>query len=125
MRPANILVVDDDADFRHLVIALLGIDRDLRVCGEASDGAAALELVRREPPRVVLMDLMMPHIDGLEATRRIKRMAPGTKVAVLSSATDERYRRLAYESGADLFLNKRDTGAALLPAIRALIDRPL
>lgn len=123
MTPAKVVVVDDDADFRELLVKLLQADPRLYVSGQASDGEAAVDLVRRESPRIVLMDLMMPLVDGLEATRRIKRVAPGTKVAVLSSVADERYRRLAYDSGADVFLNKRDTVTELLPTIRDLIGR--
>lgn len=122
MTPAKVLVIDDDADFRQLLVTLLQTDPRVRVSGQAGDGEAALDLVRRETPRIVLMDLMMPRVDGLEATRRIKHMAPETKVVVLSSIADERYRRLAFDSGADVFLNKRDTLIALVPTIRNLIE---
>jgi DNA-binding NarL/FixJ family response regulator len=121
MTPTKILVIDDDADFRQLLITLLQADPRVRVSGQAGDGEAALDLVRRESPGIVLMDLMMPRVDGLEATRRIKRVAPETKVVVLSSVADERYRRLAFDSGADVFLNKRDTVIALVPTIRNLV----
>jgi DNA-binding NarL/FixJ family response regulator len=122
MTPAKIVVVDDDEDFRQLLVSLLQADPLLLVSGQASDGEEALDLVLQESPLIVLMDLMMPRVDGFEATRRIKRVAPGTKVAVLSSVADEWYRRLAYESGADVFLNKRDTVTALLPVIRGLME---
>ena len=122
MVAADILVVDDDADFRWLLITLLEADPRVRVAGEAGDGEAAVELVRQEAPRIVLMDLMMPRVDGLEATRRIKRVAPETKVVVLSALPDEPYRRMAQDSGADVFINKRNTVTALLPAIRGLVE---
>jgi DNA-binding NarL/FixJ family response regulator len=61
-------------------------------------------------------------LDGLEATRRIKQLAPATKVVVLSALPDEPYRRMAHDSGADVFLNKRDTATALLPAIWGLTE---
>jgi len=122
MTPAKVLVIDDDADFRQLLVTLLQADPRVYVSGQAGDGEAALDLVRRETPRIVLMDLMMPRVDGLEATRRIKRVAPETKVVVLSSIADERYRRLAFDSGADVFLNKRDTLIALTPTIGNLIE---
>jgi len=122
MTPAKVLVIDDDADFRQLLVTLLQADPRVYVSGQAGDGEAALDLVRRETPRIVLMDLMMPRVDGLEATRRIKRVAPETKVVVLSSIADERYRRLAFDSGADVFLNKRDTLTALTPTIGNLIE---
>lgn len=122
MTPAKILVIDDDEDFRQLLVALLQTDPHVRVSGQAGDGEAALDLVRRESPRIVLIDLMMPRVDGIEATRRIKHAAPQTKVVVLSSIADERYRRLAFDNGADVFLNKRDTLIALGPTIRNLVE---
>jgi DNA-binding NarL/FixJ family response regulator len=120
MTPARILIVDDDADFRWLLLTLLEADSRVRVAGEAGDGEAAVDLVRQAGPSIVLMDLVMPRSDGLEATRRIKQAAPGTKVVVLSVLPDEPYRRMAQDSGADEFLNKRDTVTALLPTIKLL-----
>jgi DNA-binding NarL/FixJ family response regulator len=120
MTPANILIVDDDGDFRWLLLTLLEADPCVRVTGEAGDGEAAVDLVRQAAPSIVLMDLMMPRSDGLEATRRIKQLAPKTKVVVLSALTDEPYRRMAQDSGADVLLNKLDTVTALLPTIRVL-----
>ena len=71
--PASVLVVDDDADFRWLLIALLEADPRVYIAGEAGDGEAAVDRVRQEAPRIVLMDLMMPRRDGLEATGRPPR----------------------------------------------------
>ena len=122
MTPAQVLVVEDDADFRWLLTAILHTDPDVRVAGEAGDGEAAVALVRQDAPSIVLMDLMMPLMDGLEATRRIKQVAPATKVVVLSALPDEPYRRLAHDSGADVFLSKRDAATALLPAIKQLTE---
>src|SRR6266481_2422232 len=114
MMAANILVVDDDADFRWLLLTLLEADPRVRVTGEAGDGVAAVDLVRKTAPSLVVMDLIMPHRDGLEATRQIKREAPDTKVVVLSARADESFRRMAHDCGADAFLNKRDTVTAPL-----------
>jgi DNA-binding NarL/FixJ family response regulator len=120
MTAANVLVVVDDADFRWLLLTLLEADPRLRVTGEAGDGEAAVDLVRQKAPSLVVIDLIMPHRDGLEATRQIKREAPDMKVVVLSARADESFRRMARDSGADAFLNKRDTVTALLPMIRSL-----
>ena len=119
---AHVLLVEDDVDFRWLLGTLLDAEPGVCVTGEAGDGEAAVALVLQDTPSIVLMDLMMPHMDGLEATRRIKRAAPATKVVILSALPDEPYRRLAHDSGADVFLNKRDTVTALLPAIRGLTE---
>lgn len=118
--PASVLVVDDDADFRWLLITLLEADPCVHIAGEAGDGEAAVDLVRQEAPHIVLMDLMMPRRDGLEATRQIKREAPETTVIVLSALPGEPYRSMARDSGADVFLDKQDTVAMLLPIIRDL-----
>lgn len=123
MPTAKIVVVDDDADFRQLLVTLVQLDPRLCVSGQASDGETALELVWREAPSLVLMDLMMPRLDGLEATRRIKRVVPEIKVIILSSVADPQHRRLAYDSGADVFIDKRDMVTTLLATIRTLVPR--
>ena len=81
------------------------------------DGEMALSLVRQERPDVVVMDIRMRRLDGLEATGRIKREWPDTKVLVLTHLTDDATRREAFEKGADAFVNKRDIASALVPAI--------
>jgi DNA-binding NarL/FixJ family response regulator len=113
----RVLIVDDDADVRWLVTFVLRRDPNVTLVGEAPDGEEAVSLVRQERPDVVVMDVMMPRVDGLEATRRIKREWPDTKVLVLTSLTDDAARREAFEKGADAFLNKREIATALLPAI--------
>ena len=122
MTPAHVLVVEDDADFRWLLTTILATDPRVCVDGEAEDGEAAVARVLQDAPSIVLMDLMIPRVDGLEATRRIKQAAPATKVVVLSALPEEPYRRLAHDSGADVFLNKRDAATSLLPAIRGLTE---
>ncbi len=81
---------------------------------EADDGVAAVDLVRHEQLHIVLIDIMMPRLDGLKATRLIKQEWPETKVVVVTSVPDESYRRAAYASDADAYLDKRDI-RALLP----------
>jgi CheY-like chemotaxis protein len=113
----RVLVVDDDWEIRWLVTFVLQRDPHVALVGEATDGEAAVSLVRQERPDVVVMDVMMPQVDGLEATRRIKREWPDTKVLVLTSLTDDATRREAFEKGADAFLDKRDIASGLVPAI--------
>ncbi len=118
MAPApRVLIADDTVDSCWLVAFVLRRDPNLALAGEATDGEMAVSLVRQERPDVVVMDVRMPRLDGLEATRRIKREWPETKVLVLTHLTDDHTRREAFEKGADAFLNKRDMASALVPAI--------
>ncbi len=113
----RVLIVDDEVDSCWLVAFVLRRDPNLALAGEATDGEMALSLVRQERPDVVVMDIRMRRLDGLEATRRIKREWPDTKVLVLTHLTDDDTRREAFEKGADAFVNKRDMASALVPAI--------
>lgn len=87
MKIIKVLIVDDHTLVRAGVRALLSLSSDIEVIGEASDGIEALEKIRRNPPDVVLMDLAMPVMGGLETTRRIKKEYPGIQVIVLPSMT--------------------------------------
>ncbi len=113
----RVLIVDDEVDSCWLVAFVLRRDPNLALAGEATDGEMALSLVSQERPDVVVMDIRMRRLDGLEATRRIKSEGPDTKVLVLTHLTDDDTRREAFEKGADAFLNKRDMASALVPAI--------
>lgn len=105
---ARVLLVDDDEDIVWLIAIVLQADPPLKLVGKAVDGESAVAMVRQHRPDVVLMDLMMPGFDGLEATRRIKEQWPETKILVLTSLTENDFREVAYDSGADGFLNKLD-----------------
>ena len=123
MAPApRVLIVDDEVDSSWLVAFVLRRDPNLALAGEATDGEMAVSLVRQERPDVVLMDVMMPRLDGLEATRRIKQEYPATKMLVLTSLTDDATRREAFEKGADAFLDKREIATVLLPTIRLVTN---
>jgi CheY-like chemotaxis protein len=115
----TVVVVDDDPDYLWLVRFILesGSDRT-SIVGEAANGGEALALVLRERPDVVISDLMMPCINGLELTRRIKQERPQTKVILMSAYSEDTYRRIASASEADGFLNKHLIHSSLLPAIR-------
>lgn len=113
----RVLIVDDQVDGCWLAAFVLRRDPNLVLAGEATDGEMALSLVRQERPDVVVMDIAMRRLDGLEATSQIKRKWPETKVVVLTHLTDDNTRREAFEKGADAFLDKRDMVSALVPAI--------
>ena len=115
----RVLIADDDVDIRLLEKFVLRQDSTVVLVGEAEDGEAAVDLVREHRPDVVVMDIVMPGVGGLEATGRIKRDWPATKVLVLTSMSDDDSRRAAFLHGADTFLDKRDLATMLLPAIWA------
>jgi DNA-binding NarL/FixJ family response regulator len=124
-RVTTVVVVDDDPDYLWLVRVILEKRGErITIVGEAAGGEEALALVLHERPDVVIADLMMPRLNGLELTRRIKQERPQTKVLLMSAYTEDTYRRIASVSGADGFVNKHLIHTSLLPAIREVIVRP-
>ena len=124
-RVTTVVVVDDDPDYLWLVRVILEMRGErITIVGEAASGEEALAVVLRERPDVVIADLMMPRLNGLELTRRIKQDRPQTKILLMSAYTEDTYRRIASVSGADGFVNKHLIHTGLLPAIREAIGRP-
>jgi len=124
--PLRIVVADDDADYRMIVRYLLASGADgMTLVGEAADGAYALTLVLRERPDVLITDVVMPGLNGVELARRVREAVPDTKIILMSSYTDDAYRLKASSSGADAFVSKQVINSSLLSAIRDLTGRPL
>lgn len=123
-RPLKTLVVaDDDPDYCYFVGVLLVPMADaVTIVGEAGSGEEALTLVLRKKPDIVVADLLMPRVNGIELTRRIKRELPDTKVILMSAYPTEANKRLALVGGADGFLDKAALINDLLPAIRGTVD---
>jgi DNA-binding NarL/FixJ family response regulator len=117
--PIRIVIVDDHAMVRRGMRDFLDLHDDLAVVGEAPDGLTALEVVAAERPDVVIMDLLMPGIDGIEATRRIKAAQPEVEVVALTSFIEEDRIVGAIEAGAAGFLLKDAEADDLAAAIRA------
>ena len=117
---AAILIVDDHAQLRALMRAIVAEASDLRVVGEAGDGAEAMRLVAARRPAVVLLDLAMPGVNGLEVLQWMKVEHPETKVIIVTVHTEDAYRQAAEASGADAFLLKKTLVTDLLPTIRRL-----
>lgn len=111
----RVLLVDDVAELRELVRIKLELAPGFTVVGEAANGVEAIELAAQTQPDYVLLDLAMPVMDGLEAISHIRRVAPNTKIAVLSGFDRQQLATLAIESGADLYLDKA-TALTELPA---------
>jgi DNA-binding NarL/FixJ family response regulator len=126
MPPLTVVVVDDAPDYREFVrFLLMGLGDAVTIVGEAEHGEEGLAVVRRERPDIVITDLVMPRLDGVELTRRIRQQLPQTMIVLMSTHTEDAYRLMASDSGADAFVNKRVIFEALLPAIRDLIRRRL
>jgi DNA-binding NarL/FixJ family response regulator len=120
----RVAVADDQALVRSGFVVLLGSAADIEVVGEAADGAEAVALVGREHPDVVLMDIRMPEMDGLEATRQIVGAAStaSTKVLILTTFDLDEYVFEALRAGASGFLLKDTLPVDLLAAIRVIAD---
>lgn len=118
----RVVIADDQSLLRRGLAVLLGAAADVDVIGEADDGQAALELVERERPDVVLMDIRMPTMDGVEATRRItadERLS-GTRVLILTMFDLDEYLFAALRAGASGFLLKDTPPEELLAAVRVI-----
>lgn len=115
----SIVVVDDHAIVRHGLERLIESADDLHLVGSADDGAAAVALVRDASPQIVLMDLSMPEMDGVEATRAIVAEQPDVAVVVLTSFGDQRRVLEALDAGAVGYLLKETDPEAILAAIRS------
>jgi DNA-binding NarL/FixJ family response regulator len=113
--PMNVLIVDDDKASREGLRELIELRPDIRVVGEAIDGEEAIHLAKTLHPDLVVMDVQMPNMDGLEATRRIKQRLPNIRVILLTMYRE--YRAAAERSGADAFLVKGEGIGALLKAL--------
>ena len=124
-RVTTVVVVDDDPDYLWLVRFILESGSDkAAIVGEAASGEEALWVVLDKRPDIVIVDLMMPRLNGLELTRRIKEERPQTKILLISAYTEDTYRRITSVSGADGFVNKNLIQTGLLPAIREVMVQP-
>ncbi len=116
----RVLLVDDHAILRSGLKALLNSQTDIEVVGEAADGKQAIESTRLTKPDVVLLDLTMPHLGGMQALQAILRESAATRVLVLTMHDDAAYLRSVLAAGASGYVLKRSVDADLLQAIRAV-----
>ncbi len=119
MRPIRVLIVDDHAMVRQGIATFIELQDDVEVVGEAVDGRAAIAQVDECKPDVVLMDLVMPEMDGVTATREIKTRHPDVKVLALTSFVNDAQIAPALQAGASGYLLKDITASELMHAIRA------
>jgi DNA-binding NarL/FixJ family response regulator len=122
MKKIRVLIVDDHTLVRDGIRALLALVADIEVVGEASNGKEALEKMKQLAPDVVLMDLAMPVMSGLDATRRIRREFPGTKVLALTQYDDSEYVIPIIEAGARGFVTKMAAFSELASAIQVVYN---
>ena len=120
MGKIKVLIADDHTILRQGIKALLDNQAEIEVIGEAKDGREALTLIERLLPDVILMDIAMPGLNGLEATRRIKKKFPKIKVLVLTMYTNEEYVFQILNAGANGYLVKETAFQDLISAIRAV-----
>jgi DNA-binding NarL/FixJ family response regulator len=120
MAKIRVLLADDHAILREGVRALLCLSDDIEVVGEAVDGQRAVEATKQLDPDVVVMDIAMPGLGGLEATLEIKKAGLRSKVLILSQYEDREYVRRLLKAGVSGYLLKKSAGAELANAIRAV-----
>ena len=118
MKKITVLLADDHTIVREGFRKMLELEKDIQVVGEAQDGRQAITLAKKLRPDVVLMDIAMPQLNGLEATRQVLRALPTTKVLMLSAHSDDAYVKNATESGAVGFLLKQTSAHDVCRAIR-------
>ncbi len=119
-QPITVLVADDHTLVRRGLVSILSLADGISVVGEAADGMAAVERALELDPDVVLMDISMPLLNGLEATRKIKKSAPHVKVLVLSAHDNEEFIMQTIRTGANGYMLKNSSAEDLFTAIRSV-----
>ena len=120
MKQISVLLADDHTVVRQGLRALLEAEGDIKIVGEAANGRQAVDLAKKMLPDVVLMDLAMPVLNGLEATRQVRKNIPSAKVLVLTSYDDDEYVQQIVKAGASGYLIKQTAANDLLEALRAV-----
>jgi DNA-binding NarL/FixJ family response regulator len=120
MRQTRLLIVDDHAIVRKGILMFLKTEPSVQIVGEAEDGADGIRMAQHLRPNVILMDLVMPGVDGIEAIYQLKKCLPDTKIIVLTTFSEHDKFNAALEAGADGYLLKDADGEALLQAIDAV-----
>lgn len=118
--PINILIADDHGVLRAGLRALLNAEVDFHVVDEAADGAETLRLAHQLSPDIVLLDVSMPGLSGIQVTRRLKEILPNIRILILTVHEDESLLREAIQAGASGYIVKRAVESELIDAIRAI-----
>jgi DNA-binding NarL/FixJ family response regulator len=120
MERLSVLLVDDDPTFLQIAAEFLRGFDEIDLVGTADGGQAAIDAARELQPQVIVLDLIMPGMNGLEALPYLRALVPATVIIAISVATTNGYRLAALDTGADAFIPKRNLNSELLPAIRRL-----
>lgn len=120
MSPYTVVLADDHAMFREGIRKIIERIEDVFVSGEVNDGLELLELLKTSRPDLVILDISMPNLRGLEAIREIKKLYPRVKILVLTMHRKKEFIRLALADGADGFLLKEDPGGELVRGVQAV-----
>ncbi|MDX1435746.1 MAG: response regulator transcription factor [Anaerolineales bacterium] len=122
MEQVKILLVDNNPTFLRITARFLSAEDWIEILGRAGDGLEALDLASELEPDVILLDLNMPGLGGLEAMPRLRRLVPGARIIALTLLDTEGYREAAIEAGAHSFVPKSAMNRELIPAIRAVLE---
>jgi two-component system response regulator NreC len=120
MNPIRVLLAEDHTMVRKGLRALLDNEEDIEVVGEAEDGRQAIQMTQKLRPEVVVMDISMPRLNGLEATRQIHKLMPEVKVLILTMHTNEEYVFQILKAKAKGYVGKQSAPEELIRAIRAI-----
>jgi DNA-binding NarL/FixJ family response regulator len=118
----SILLADDHAILRQGLSSLLSSEPEFQIIGEANDGVEAIQLAERLKPDVLILDLMMPGVNGLEVTRQIRQHLPNIRIVILSMHSKEAYVLEAMKYGADAYVLKDSQAVELVKAVQEVID---
>jgi DNA-binding NarL/FixJ family response regulator len=121
LKHISVLLAEDHASFRRSLKVLIELDGDIEVVGEAKNGSEAVSLTRKIQPEVVVMDIAMPVLNGLQATQQIIAISPATKVLILSSHHDSEYIQQAMIFGASGYLLKQASTQDIAEAVREVV----
>jgi DNA-binding NarL/FixJ family response regulator len=121
MSVVQILVVDDSLPWQRFVQDHLAAEPEFKVSDVAADGLEAVQKAKDAQPHLVLMDISLPGMNGIEATRQIRRVSPGSKLLFVSTLEDIEIIQAAFEAGGSGYVSKWDAGRELIPAIRAIL----
>ena len=119
----TVIIADDQTLFREGIKDLLENERNIEVIAEAADGREALRLVKKLNPNVILLDIKLPHMDGIEATRQIHKDCPNTNVLILSGYEDEAHVMEAIQAGANGYLSKMLPASELVNALKTFANQ--